>query len=122
MQRVVGIIGNHAGVMLGGAPPRGSCKYEVDFAIVIVHEVYFAVVDFVVMSKGHPFVKRRKALHLTQADVAKSIGLSTRAIQLWEAGTHEPRLTLRQVVSLCKLLECKAEDLAADFEAMHEAT
>jgi hypothetical protein len=34
--------------MLGGFPLRGSCKYEVDFAIVILHEVYFAVVDFVV--------------------------------------------------------------------------
>jgi DNA-binding XRE family transcriptional regulator len=89
---------------------------------VIVHEVYFAVVDFVVMSKGHPFVKRRKALQLTQADVAKSIGLSTRAIQLWEAGTHEPRLTLGQVVNLCGLLQCTPEDLAADFEEMHNAT
>lgn len=74
------------------------------------------------MSKGHPFVKRRKALHLTQADVAKSIGLSTRAIQLWEAGTHEPRLTLSQVVNLCRLLECRPEDLAADFEEIHKAT
>ncbi|MGG6237213.1 helix-turn-helix transcriptional regulator [Nodosilinea sp. AN01ver1] len=74
------------------------------------------------MSKGHPFVKRRKALNLTQAEVANSIGLSTRAIQLWEAGTHEPRLTLRQVVELCRLMQCGPEDLASDFEEIHKTT
>lgn len=89
----------------------------------IIHEVHFYVVGFVKMSKGkgHPFVNRRKALKLTQAQVANAIGLSTRAIQLWEAGTHEPRLTLRQVVALCDLMQCSPADLAADFEAISHA-
>lgn len=49
------------------------------------------------MSQLHPFVRelkrRRRALGLTQTEVAKAAGVSKTTICEIEAGMHEPRLT-----------------------------
>lgn len=68
----------------------------------------------------HPFVKRRKLLGLTQREVGDAAGVLSRAVQDWEAGKHEPKLTARKFAELCKLLKCSIEDLAADFEAVNQ--
>ena len=64
----------------------------------------------------HPFVKRRKLLGLTQREIGEAAGVQSRAVQDWEAGKHEPKLTAKGFANLCRLLQCSIDDLAADFE------
>ncbi|MEO0886811.1 MAG: helix-turn-helix transcriptional regulator [Cyanobacteria bacterium J06648_10] len=59
---------------------------------------------------------RRKDLGLTQQEIATAAGVTTRTVQLWEAGTHVPSLSFSQVAALCDLLKCSVKDLAKDFE------
>jgi transcriptional regulator with XRE-family HTH domain len=61
------------------------------------------------------FVKRRKALKLTQKQVADAVGVTSRTVQSWELGENIPRLDPLQVWRLCQILQCTAEDLARDF-------
>lgn len=49
-------------------------------------------------------VSMRKQLGLTQEDVAKALDVTTRTIINWENGHHEPRLTIKQTKSLCRVL------------------
>lgn len=66
----------------------------------------------------HPFVKRRKLLDLTQQEIADVAGVRARAVQDWEAGKHQPKLTARKFADLCRLLKCSIDDLAEDFETI----
>ena len=66
-------------------------------------------------SKRVDFVKRRKALKLTQRQVADVIGVAPRTVQSWELGEYTPTLNALQYWRLCVLLKCSAEDLARDF-------
>lgn len=47
----------------------------------------------------------RKALALTQVEMAEILGVSRRAIQRWEKGDDEPRLTLKQVRVFAQLMQ-----------------
>ncbi|MEQ9480887.1 helix-turn-helix domain-containing protein [Coleofasciculus sp. F4-SAH-05] len=47
----------------------------------------------------------RKALELTQVEMAEIFGVSRRAIQRWEKGDDEPRLTLGQVRIFIQLMQ-----------------
>ena len=69
-----------------------------------------------IKKQRHPFVTRRKELGYTQQQVADVVGLTSRAIQLWEAGTHQPSLTFQQVADLCDFLKCSVRELADDFK------
>lgn len=66
------------------------------------------------------FVKRRKQLGLTQHDVATAARVRTRAVQDWEAGKHQPKLTASGFANLCRLLKCSIDELAADFEELKQ--
>lgn len=66
-------------------------------------------------SKKVGFVKRRRALKLTQLQVANALGVSPRTVQRWELGETLPALTVLQVWQLCELLQCSIQELAADF-------
>ena len=66
-------------------------------------------------SKRVNFVKRRKALKLTQRQVADALGVAPRTVQSWELGEYTPTLNALQFWRLCQLLKCTAEDLARDF-------
>ena len=61
------------------------------------------------------FVKRRKALKLTQRKVAEAIDVTPRTVQSWELGENIPRLSPLQTLRMCELLQCSVEDLARDF-------
>lgn len=65
-------------------------------------------------------MKRRKLLGLTQAQIGDAAGVRSRAVQDWEAGKHEPRLTAKRFAALCELMKCSIEDLAADFEELNQ--
>lgn len=55
-------------------------------------------------------VLRRRA-QLTQEQLAKLLGVSTRAVQAWEGGEYQPTLTIRQIKTLCRALNCSLEEL-----------
>lgn len=66
-------------------------------------------------NEGHPFVKRRLEMGLTQGEVASAAGVSIRSVQAWEAGQHTPKLTLDGVANLCDLFDCSVRELAGYF-------
>lgn len=59
-------------------------------------------------------VSMRKQLGLTQDDVARALDVTTRTIINWENGHHEPRLTIRQVKKLCRVLQISTVDELPD--------
>jgi DNA-binding XRE family transcriptional regulator len=61
------------------------------------------------------FVKRRKAVGMTQRQLAEAIGVTSRTVQSWELGEYIPTLNPLQTLTLCRLLNCSVEDLARDF-------
>ena len=66
-------------------------------------------------SKVSAFVKRRKALKLTQKQIGDEVGVTSRTVQSWELGEHPPQLTPLKAWKLCQILQCSIEDLARDF-------
>lgn len=60
--------------------------------------------------------KLRNKSGLTQKQVAESLGLTVQTISNWETGLRVPRLTPKQVLILCKTLQCSLEDLASGAE------
>jgi transcriptional regulator with XRE-family HTH domain len=57
--------------------------------------------------------KRREAAGLTQAQLARAMGVSEVTVQKWETGTRKPRST--RLKKLASALRCKAADLIGDL-------
>ncbi|WP_204150822.1 helix-turn-helix transcriptional regulator [Leptolyngbya sp. CCY15150] len=57
----------------------------------------------------------RQQKELTQEDLAKALGVTDHTIRNWEKGRAEPRLTIKQVKALCKVLECELNELPDTF-------
>ena len=53
----------------------------------------------------------RKQRSLSQRDIAHTLGITDQTVSNWEQGRNEPRLTIRQVVLLCRILDCSLTDL-----------
>jgi transcriptional regulator with XRE-family HTH domain len=53
----------------------------------------------------------RKQRSLSQRDIAHVLGITDQTVSNWEQGRSEPRLTIRQVVLLCRILDCTLTDL-----------
>ncbi len=51
-------------------------------------------------------VSFRKQRSLSQRDIAQALGITDQTVSNWEQGRNEPRLTIRQVVLLCRILDC----------------
>lgn len=58
-----------------------------------------------------PLKLLRRRVQLTQEQLAKLLGVSTRAVQAWEGGEYQPTLTIPQFKALCRALNCSLEDL-----------
>jgi DNA-binding XRE family transcriptional regulator len=58
-------------------------------------------------------VSFRKQRSLSQRDIAQALGITDQTVSNWEKGRSEPRLTIRQVVLLCRILDCSVTDLDA---------
>jgi transcriptional regulator with XRE-family HTH domain len=56
-------------------------------------------------------VSLRKQHNLSQRDIAYALGITDQTVSNWEQGRSEPRLTIRQVVLLCRILDCSLTDL-----------
>ncbi len=52
---------------------------------------------------------------LTQAELARRIGVSDRAVRAWEKGEYQPMLTIPQVRALCKELGVNFDELPDDL-------
>ncbi len=63
------------------------------------------------MSSGNNLAKRRKALRLTQREVANAIGMTDQTISNWERKGTEPRMTVTQIKKLCYILQWTFEEL-----------
>jgi transcriptional regulator with XRE-family HTH domain len=61
-------------------------------------------------------VSLRKQHNLSQRDIAYALGITDQTVSNWEQGRSEPRLTIRQVVLLCRILNCSLADLDDDEE------
>ena len=51
-------------------------------------------------------ISLRKQHNLSQRDIAQALGITDQTVSNWEQGRSEPRLTIRQVVLLCRILDC----------------
>lgn len=60
------------------------------------------------------FVRMRRDMGLTQEDVAKALDVTTRSVINWENGHHEPRLTIKQMKILCRLIRISSIDELPD--------
>jgi len=56
-------------------------------------------------------VSLRKQRSLSQRNIAHVLGVTDQTVSNWEQGRSEPRLTIRQVVLLCRILDCTLTDL-----------
>jgi DNA-binding XRE family transcriptional regulator len=52
---------------------------------------------------------------LTQAQMAKDLGVKPQAVSNWENGVSIPRLNPDQTLKLCRLLKVNLEELARGF-------
>lgn len=55
----------------------------------------------------------RKRANLTQRQVAKEMEVTVQSVSNWETGLSEPLLTLKQTLTLCRVLQCSLEELDA---------
>ena len=62
-----------------------------------------------------PLVELREKVGLTQEALATLLGVTDHTVRNWEKGRAEPRLTIKQFKSLCRILGCSAEDLPDSF-------
>ncbi|MEO1300163.1 MAG: helix-turn-helix transcriptional regulator [Cyanobacteria bacterium J06636_16] len=62
-----------------------------------------------------PLKQMRQRVGLTQAELARRIGVSDRAVRAWEKGEYSPTLTIPQIRALCKELQIKFEELPDEF-------
>jgi DNA-binding XRE family transcriptional regulator len=53
---------------------------------------------------------------ITQHEVATALNIRSQTVSLWERGIKEPYLSFRQTTTLCKLYNCKLEDLLEAFD------
>ena len=62
-----------------------------------------------------PFMQLLISKKKTPAEVAEALSVNERSVMYWLSGDRVPRLTISQVQSLCRLLECSVFDLPVDF-------
>ncbi len=63
------------------------------------------------MALSDRIVSLRKQHNLSQRDIAHALGITDQTVSNWEQGRSEPRLTIKQVILLCRILECSLTDL-----------
>ncbi|QYO62450.1 helix-turn-helix domain-containing protein [Leptolyngbya sp. 7M] len=56
-------------------------------------------------------VQLRQRVGLTQQDLADAIGVTQKTISIWEKGSVEPKLSLRQTKILMDVLNCTFDEL-----------
>jgi DNA-binding XRE family transcriptional regulator len=67
-----------------------------------------------VPEEGEIIERLRSRSGLTQKQVADQLKMTVQTISNWETGVRVPRLTPKQTLILCRVLECTLEELASD--------
>ncbi len=62
-----------------------------------------------------PLRRLRRQVGLTQAELARRIGVSDRAVRGWEKGEYPPMLTIPQLRALCRELGVAFDELPDDL-------
>ena len=62
-----------------------------------------------------PLKQLREAVGLTQEELARRIGVSTKTISNWERGAYPATFNVPQIKALCRELRCSLEDLPDNF-------
>ena len=63
-------------------------------------------------NKINSVLYNRSVMGMTQKELAEKAGINIRQIQKYESGEYDTgNMTLKNAVSLAKVLECNAEDL-----------
>jgi DNA-binding XRE family transcriptional regulator len=62
-----------------------------------------------------PLKQLRQRKGLTQAELARRIGVTDRAVRAWEKGEYPPTLTIPQLRALCRELGVTFEELPDDL-------
>ena len=62
-----------------------------------------------------PLKRLRLQKGLTQAELARRIGVSDRAVRGWEKGEYPPMLTIPQIRALCRELGVTFDELPDDL-------
>jgi putative transcriptional regulator len=60
-------------------------------------------------------MRLRNLRRMNQTELGKELGVSTTTIMKWETGRAVPRLTVRQVKTLVKVLGITLDELPDDF-------
>lgn len=58
----------------------------------------------------------RQQAGLTQQDLADALGVTQKTISVWEKGSVEPKLSLRQTKIMMEVLHCTFEQLLEAIE------
>ena len=58
-----------------------------------------------------PFKKQRLKAQLSQEQLAREIGVSVSTVRRWEKGQAEPTMTVWQMKSFCRAVDCSLENL-----------
>ncbi|ABW32322.1 helix-turn-helix transcriptional regulator [Acaryochloris marina] len=69
------------------------------------------LVENLELSFSQWFLLMRRKQGLTQDDIAEALGISGQSVSNWERGRSIPTLTIDQVKTLCKILDCTLNDI-----------
>ncbi len=63
------------------------------------------------------FLLRRREKGLTQDDIATALGVSGQTVSNWERSRSIPTLTIDQIKTLCKILNCTLDEIPGGIDA-----
>lgn len=63
------------------------------------------------------FFLRRRQLNFSQDDIATALGVSGQTVSNWERSRSIPTLTIDQIKTLCKILNCTLDEIPGGIDA-----
>ncbi|MBD2207601.1 helix-turn-helix transcriptional regulator [Calothrix sp. FACHB-1219] len=70
---------------------------------------------------GDVIMRLRARAGLTQRQVAEAMGLTVQTVSNWENGVRIPKLSPKETMSLCRVLNCSLEELADELPGEKES-
>ncbi|OUL23040.1 transcriptional regulator [Nostoc sp. RF31YmG] len=70
---------------------------------------------------GDVIMRLRARAGLTQRQVAEALGMTVQTVSNWENGVRIPKLSPKETISLCRVLNCSLEELADELPGEKES-